>query len=141
MIDTKSVLEFVSEFNRLCGSYPNCEIECPFNRNCPSLKTITESDIEILNNWIAENKPKHYAVVMDWADPRIDEESGTVVVGVGHNMNEAKQIYERQLAHEKEVYVGTMFDSFEESSTRFEAWEADNYPNCHVLLYIQEVPS
>lgn len=79
---------------------------------------------------------KHYVVVLDWAS---DYEGAVDILGVAHTYEEAKEIFDKQLAEEKKLVEEYGYTIETEDSTTFDAGEEGYWSRNHTTLYIQGV--
>lgn len=79
---------------------------------------------------------KHYIIVNDWAN---EYESGTTILGVVHTMEEAKEIFNKNLVEEKKYANEKGFEIYDDCETVFDAGEDGYYMSNHTNLYIQMV--
>ena len=80
----------------------------------------------------------HYVVVVNWAyDDMLD--TGNGIIGVAHTLEEAKEIFNKQLAEEKEIVEDNNWTIFEDCEMEFDAGEDGYYAANHIHLYIQGV--
>ena len=79
---------------------------------------------------------KHFAIVNDWAN---EYENGTTILGVAHSLEEAKEIFNKYLADEKQYAEDHGFEIYDDCETVFDAGEDGYYANNHTNLYIQMV--
>ena len=79
---------------------------------------------------------KHYVIINDWAT---EDESETVVLGVAHSLEEAKEIFNKRLADEKQYAEEHGFIIYDDCETVFDAGEDGYYSHNHTSLYIQKV--
>lgn len=79
---------------------------------------------------------KHYVIVNDWAN---DYESGVTILGVAHSLEEAKDIFNKNLANEKACAEEYGFTIYNDCETVFDAGEDGYYARNHTNLYIQMV--
>lgn len=78
----------------------------------------------------------HFVVVNDWANKF---ENGIIILGVAHSLEEAKEIFNKQLVEEKEYAEEHGFEIYDDCETVFDAGEDGYYVNNHTHLYIQMV--
>ena len=79
---------------------------------------------------------KHFVIVNDWAN---EYESGTTILGVTHSLEEAKEIFNNNLADEKHYAEENDFTIYDNCETVFDAGEEGYYSKNHTNLYIQMV--
>ena len=79
---------------------------------------------------------KHYVVMLDWAS---QDAQDVVVIGMAHSLEKAKEIFDKQVQHEKHIAEMEEYEIFEDSDTCFEAYEKGYWNNGHCKLWIQEV--
>ena len=79
---------------------------------------------------------KHYVVVLDWAG---NDEEDVLIIGVAHTLEEAKEIFAKQLIDEKKLADECGLHVETDTDTAFEAYESGYYAVTHSRLYIQEV--
>lgn len=79
---------------------------------------------------------KHFVVVHDWAS---DYESGVTIIGVTHTMEEAKEIFNKNLVDEKGYAEEGGFEIYSDCETAFDAGESGHYVKNHTNLYIQTI--
>ena len=79
---------------------------------------------------------KHYVVVLDWAS---NDDEGVNILGVTHTLEEAKEIFAKQLVEEKELADEWGWEIETDTDTEFEAYESGYYAITHSKLYIQGV--
>ena len=79
---------------------------------------------------------KHYVIVNDWAN---EYENGTTILGVAHSLEEAKEIFNKYLADEKQYAEDHGFEIYDDCETVFDAGEIGYYASNHTNLYIQMV--
>ncbi|MBQ2297850.1 MAG: hypothetical protein II278_00535 [Bacteroidaceae bacterium] len=81
---------------------------------------------------------KHYVVISEWANDS-NCEYGVSVIGVAHTIEEAKEIFNRQVGGEREYSNSCGYDIYEDGDDVFDAGRDGYYNVDHVKLYIQEV--
>lgn len=79
---------------------------------------------------------KHYVIVHNWAT---DYENGTTIIDVVHTMEEAKEIFNKNLVDEKRYANEEGFEIYDDCETAFDAGEDGYYSRNHTNLYIQMV--
>ena len=79
---------------------------------------------------------KHYVIVHDWAS---EYESGTTILGVAHSMEEAKEIFNANLADERQYAEEYDYTIYDDCETVFDAGKEGYYVADHTNLYIQMV--
>ena len=79
---------------------------------------------------------EHFVIVNDWAN---NYENGTTILGVAHSMEEAKEIFNKQLAEEREYAEEHGFEIYDDCETVFDAGEDGYYMSNHTNLYIHMV--
>ena len=79
---------------------------------------------------------KHFVIVSDWAN---EYECGSNVLGVAHSFEEAKDIFNTNLADERQYAEDHGFTIFDDCETVFDAGEEGYYVKNHTNLYIQMV--
>lgn len=79
---------------------------------------------------------KHYVIVNDWAN---EDESGTSILGIVHSLKEAKEIFNHNLADEKNYAEKHGFTIYDNCETVFDAGEDGYYVSNHTHLFIQMV--
>ena len=79
---------------------------------------------------------KHYVIVNNWAN---EYENGTIIIGVAHSMEKAKEIFNKRLVEEKQYASEMGFIIYDESETVFDAGLDGYYMTGHTNLYIQMV--
>ena len=79
---------------------------------------------------------KHYVIVLDWA---YDYEAAVDILGVTHTYEEAKEIFDKQLAEEKKLVEEYGYTVETEDATTFDAGEEGYWSSNHTTLYIQGV--
>ena len=79
---------------------------------------------------------KHFVIVNDWAN---EYESESTILGVAHTMEEAKEIFNKNLIEEKEYAEEKGFVIYDDCETVFDAGEGGYYLSNHTRLYIQMV--
>ncbi len=79
---------------------------------------------------------KHYVVVLDWAK---DYEGSVEILGVTHTLEEAKEIFNTQLAEEMQFVENNGYDIDTDTDTMFDAGEMGYWCREHITLRIQEV--
>lgn len=78
----------------------------------------------------------HYVVVLDWTS---EGDNGCNVLGVGHSLDEAKEIFQDAVGEEKEMAESNEWEIYEDCDVEFDAGEGGYYNNNHSRLFIQEV--
>lgn len=79
---------------------------------------------------------EHYAIVLDWST---ENECETEIIDIAHSMEEAKEIFKRQLVHEKAFAEREGWHVFEDSEGLYEAFNYESYEDGHTKLWIAEV--
>ncbi len=79
---------------------------------------------------------KHFVIVNDWT---LDYECGTTILGVAHTLEEAKEIFNKSLAEERESAEDNGWEIYEDSETVFDTGASGDYIHNHTNLYIQIV--
>lgn len=79
---------------------------------------------------------KHYVIVNEWSN---EYECGTTILGVAHSLEEATEIFNQNLAGEREYAKEREFTIYDDCETVFDAGEDGYYINNHTNLYIQSV--
>lgn len=79
---------------------------------------------------------KHFVIVNNWAN---DYECGTTIIDVVHSMEEAKEIFNKNLVEEKRYAEEEGFEIFDNRETVFDAGEEGYYSRNHTNLYIEMV--
>ena len=79
---------------------------------------------------------KHYVVVLEWSS---EGENGSNVLGVTHNLDEARQIFNDTIEEERDLADNNGWTIYEHTDLVFDAGEDGFYCNNHSRTYIQEV--
>ena len=79
---------------------------------------------------------EHYAIVLDWST---ENECETEIIDIAHSMEEAKEVFQRQLVHEKKLAEKEGWHVFEDSEGLYEAFNYGNYEDGHTKLWIARV--
>lgn len=79
---------------------------------------------------------KHYVVILDWAS---DDERGVDILGVGDIYDEAKEIFDENIASEKQHAEDNGYDIQTDTEAEFDAGIMGSWNSDHTTLYIQEV--
>lgn len=79
---------------------------------------------------------KHFVVFIDWAT---EYDNGVTVLGVVHSMEEAKEIFNKSLAEEKQYAEENDFEIYEDCETVFDAGDGGYYIINHIRLCIEIV--
>lgn len=79
---------------------------------------------------------KHFVIVLEWA---ADYGCGSNVIGVTHSLEEAKKIFNKTAAEEREWAIEHEWIIYDDLPTVFEAGQDGTYITDHTNLYIQEV--
>lgn len=79
---------------------------------------------------------KHYVVLISWAS---DYEQGVGIVGVAHTLEEAKEIFNKNLEWEKNLAEENGWEVYENTETCFDAGKEGYYSQDHTRIYIQGV--
>ena len=79
---------------------------------------------------------KHYVVVLEWAT---EGDNGSNVLGVTHNLADAKQIFDDTIEEEMDLATNNCWTIYEHTDSVFDAGEDGFYCNNHSKTYIQEV--
>lgn len=79
---------------------------------------------------------KHYVIVNDWAN---EYENGITILGVTHSLEEAKEIFNENIADERQYAEEHGFKIYDDCETVFDAGKEWYYKNDHTMLYIQMV--
>ena len=79
---------------------------------------------------------KHFVVVHNWAS---DYECGTTIIDVVYSIEEAKEIFNKNLVDEKIYAEENGFAIYDDCETVFDAGEEGYYSRNHTNLYIQMV--
>lgn len=79
---------------------------------------------------------EHFVIVHNWAN---DYESGTTIIDVVHTMEEAREIFNKNLVDEKKYAEEEGFEIHDDCETAFDAGEDGYYCRNHTNLYIQVV--
>jgi len=78
----------------------------------------------------------HYVIVLDWAT---EDAESIDILGVTHTYEEAKEIFDRQLAEEKKFAEDHGYTIETEDATTFGAGVMGYWRDNHATLYIQGV--
>ena len=81
----------------------------------------------------------HYVVMNHWSNADCCEFDQVTIVGIAHSLEEAKEIFNKQLVEEREIAEENGWEILEDCETEFEAGEDGAYTENHTRLYIQEV--
>ena len=133
----RDVMEFSKEFERMCAAHPNCDIKCPFNRNCPSLKTVTEEHVEILSKWVSENPAPIYVITFNYKDVREMDEACGEIVGATTDMYKAQQLFDEAIISARARFAD--FDCYEENSEKYEAWKSEDAGSFYFTVEINKL--
>ena len=79
---------------------------------------------------------KHFVVVNEWAS---EYECGSNVLGVAHSLEEAKEIFNTNVAEEVEYASIHEYTIYDHCETVFDAGDDSGYIGNHTRLYIQMV--
>lgn len=79
---------------------------------------------------------KHFIVLVDWA---LDGDEEVIVVGVTHTLEEAKELFNKQVVKEKEFAKNNYWPIVTDDDDLFEAYPKGYYTTEHTVLYIKEV--
>ena len=78
----------------------------------------------------------HYVVINDWAT---NDAEGVDIIAVKHTLEEAKEIFNKQVTNEKEFAKEHEYEIFEDTDVMFDAGETGYWAAEHTKLYIQGV--
>lgn len=78
----------------------------------------------------------HYVVVLDWAT---EDDEAVAILGVTHTYEEAKEIFDKQLAEEKQYAEECKYEVNQEDASTFDAGRMGYWRMEHTTLYIQGV--
>lgn len=80
---------------------------------------------------------KHFVIINQWTSDGL--ETNTVVLGVVHTLEEAKEIFNKYVMEEKEIADKNEWTIYDDCETVFDAGEDGYYISNHTNLYIEEV--
>lgn len=78
----------------------------------------------------------HYVVVLDWAT---EDDASTDILGVKHTLDDAKEIFAKHVAEEKQIAKDNGYAIEEENGVMFDAGIMGYWRDNHITLYIQGV--
>lgn len=137
MRQIRDVIEFAKEFERMCSEYPHCELECPFNRDCPNLKTITEEHVNVLSKWVDKHPAPTYVVVTTYRIPDETDGASTSVVAATADINEARRIFSNEVASLQAHFKDC--DCSEGSIDKHESWKSEDAGSYYFTVEIKKV--
>lgn len=79
---------------------------------------------------------QHFIVLVDWA---LDGDEEVIIVGVTHTLEEAKELFNKQVVKEKEFAKNNYWTIVTDDDDLFEAYPKGYYATEHTRLYIQGV--
>ena len=79
---------------------------------------------------------KHYVVIRDWAE---NDTRATDIMGIGHSLAEAKDIFEDVVGEEREYAQDHGYTVDEDTDVLFESGIEGSYSDHHTTLYIQVI--
>ena len=85
-----------------------------------------------------KNMDKHYVIIIEWAN-EYGCEHGITTVAVTHTLEEAKEIFAKQVIEEVEYAEEQEWEIYEHTDETFDAGEPGYYSQNHTYMYIKEV--
>ena len=79
---------------------------------------------------------KHYVVMLDWAT---EDDQSVDILGVAHTIDEAKEIFNQDIAEERKFAETFGYYIEADSDTVFSAGIMGYWRDNHITLYIAEV--
>ena len=80
---------------------------------------------------------KHYVILCDWAVDNMCE-SGIDIIAVTHTLEEAKEIFAKNVVEEKRYAEENGWEILTDTDTEFDAGHFGYWAAEHTRLYIQE---
>lgn len=81
----------------------------------------------------------HYVILCDWAVTQNCIDCGVNITGVAHSLDEAKEIFAKAIADEREYAKQNNWIVYKDSDVEFDAGEDGFYIQEHAHFYIEEV--
>jgi hypothetical protein len=78
----------------------------------------------------------HYVIVLDWAT---EDDASTDILGVEHTLDDAKEVFAKYVAEEKQIAKDNGYTIEEENGVMFDAGIMGYWRDDHITLYIQGV--
>ena len=78
----------------------------------------------------------HYVVVLDWAT---EDDASIDILGVEHTLGDAKKVFAKYVAEEKQIAKDNGYSVEEENGVMFDAGIMGYWRDNHITLYIQGV--
>ena len=79
---------------------------------------------------------KHFVIINEWTQ---EFEHGVTVLGIAHDYEKAKIIFNNAVDREKEIADENGWEIFEDKDMLFDAGQSGYYINNHTMVLINEV--